>query len=264
MDSEEPEESAQAAEAAAGKAAGPGPGGSGWEQLAPGVARRRLPHLDVTIGLVVGADGVLLIDTGSTVREGAELRAQVEALTGRAVTHVVLTHGHFDHVFGTAAFPDAEVYGERSLDGYLRRGREALRESAVRFGTDPREAAEAAAALVHPTRPVDGELALDLGDRPVRLVHPGAGHTGHDLAVIVPGGTTSTPTVVFCGDLVEESGEPQADEDAVPDAWPATLDALLALGGGTARYVPGHGAVVDARFLRTQRDALAERFGKGP
>lgn len=242
---------------------GPGTGGSVWEQIAPGVARRRLPRLDVTIGLVVGSDGVLLVDSGATLREGAELRAQVEALTGRAVTHVVLTHGHFDHVFGAAAFPGARVYGEAALADALREGREALREDAVRHGTDPAEAAQAAAALVLPDRQVNGEAVLDLGDRPVRLVHAGPGHTPHDLAVVVPGGTASDPTVVFCGDLVEESDEPQAGEDAVPDRWPGAVDALLALGGETARYVPGHGAVVDARFLRAQRDALAARFATG-
>ncbi|NUS14106.1 MAG: MBL fold metallo-hydrolase [Streptomyces sp.] len=222
-----------------------------------------MPRLDVTIGLVVGADAVLLVDTGSTLREGAELRAQVEALTGRAVTHVALTHGHFDHVFGTAAFPGAEVYGQRSLDGYLRRERAAQREAAVAYGTDPVEAAEAEAALVLPTRRVTGEAVVDLGERVVRLLHPGAGHTGHDLVVVVPGGTASDPTVVFCGDLVEESGEPQAGDDAVPGLWPGTLDRLLALGGETGRYVPGHGAVVDARFVRAQRDALAARFAAG-
>ncbi|WP_176725084.1 MBL fold metallo-hydrolase [Streptomyces sp. DvalAA-14] len=239
----------------------PGAGSSVWEHLAPGVARRRLPGLDVTVGLVVGSDAVLLIDTGATPRAGEELRQQVAALTGREVTHVVLTHGHFDHVFGTAAFTGAEVYGQASLDGYLRREREALRENAVELGTDPLEAAQAAGALVLPGRPVHGELDLDLGERPVRLVHPGPGHTGHDLVVVVPGASASDPAVVFCGDLVEESGEPQAGADAVPGAWAAAVDALLELGGETGRYVPGHGAVVDARFLRAQRDALAERFG---
>ncbi len=74
---------------------------------------------------------------------------------------------------------------------------------------------------------------------------------------MVPG----DPVVVFCGDLVEESGEPQAGPDAVPSHWPAALDRLLALGGEDALYVPGHGAVVDAAFVRAQRDALASRFG---
>ncbi|MCL2733826.1 MAG: MBL fold metallo-hydrolase [Actinomycetia bacterium] len=238
-------------------------GGSIWEQLAPGVARRRLPFLDVTIGLVVGADGVLLVDTGSSLREGAELRGQVEALTGREVTHVVLTHGHFDHVLGTAEFPGAQVYGERSLDAYLRREQLRMPVTAAEYGADPIETAEAVRSLVRPDRPVLGELALDLGDRPVRLVHPGPGHTGHDLVVHVPGATASDPAVVFCGDLVEESGDPQAGDDAVTAEWAATLDALLALGGETARYVPGHGAVVDARFVRAQRDILAERFASG-
>lgn len=52
--------------------------------------------------------------------------------------------------------------------------------------------------------------------------------------------------------------------DALPHQWPAALDRLLALGGEDARYVPGHGAVVDARFVRDQRAALAARFGTAP
>ncbi|MGW3296706.1 MBL fold metallo-hydrolase, partial [Streptomyces xiamenensis] len=63
------------------------------------------------------------------------------------------------------------------------------------------------------------------------------------------------------GDLVEESGEPQAGPDADPAAWPAALDRLLELGGPQARYVPGHGAVVDAAFVRAQRAFLAARAG---
>ncbi|WP_127358391.1 MBL fold metallo-hydrolase [Actinacidiphila soli] len=230
----------------------------GWERLAPGVARRRLPFLDVTIGVVTGDDGVLVIDTGSTLAEGAQLRKQVTALTGRPVTDIALTHGHFDHVFGAAAFPGARIHGGVTLDTYLDRERPSLPRDAVAYGADPASAAEAAAALVRPGNLVAGHHELDLGGRHVLLVHPGAGHTMHDLAVVVPG----TPPVVFCGDLVEESGDPQAGPDAAPDAWPATLDKLLRLGGESALYVPGHGAVVDARFVRAQRDALAARFGR--
>ncbi len=232
------------------------PGGDGWEHLAPGVARRRLPFLDVTIGVVIGTDRLLVVDTGSTLRDGETVAAGVRGLTGRAVTDVALTHAHFDHVLGTAALGGTPlVHSCTGLATLMADGRAGLRADAVRHGVSPQEADEAIAALRLPAEPVSGPRELDLGGRRVLLAPAGPGHTGHDLAVLVPG----TPSVVFCGDLVEESGEPQAGPDSAPHAWPAALDRLLSLGGESARYVPGHGAVVDAGFLRRQRDALAAR-----
>ena len=231
--------------------------GGGWERLTRRVGRKRLPVWDCTLGLVVGDDAVLLIDPGSCLREGAGLRAEAEALTGRSVTHLAFTHGHFDHVLGAAAFSGAEVFGAVGLDAELATGREGLREDAVRHGLAAEEAAEAADLLVLPRHLVSGEWTLDLGGVQVLLANVGPGHTRHDLAVCVPGERET----VFCGDLVEESGEPQAGPDAVPARWPAALERLLSLGGEDALYVPGHGAVVDAAFVRAQRAALAARFG---
>jgi hypothetical protein len=48
-----------------------------WEKLADNVFRCRLPFLDVTIGLVVGRSGALLIDTGSTLDEARGVRSDV-------------------------------------------------------------------------------------------------------------------------------------------------------------------------------------------
>ncbi|MFG3204848.1 MBL fold metallo-hydrolase [Streptomyces sp. NPDC048192] len=230
----------------------------GWERLAAGVGRCRLPGWDCTAGLVLGAGTALMVDAGSSLAEGARLRGRAEELAGGRVTHLALTHPHFDHVFGAAAFAGAEVYGAVGLDAVLAHEREALRLDAVRNGLAVADADEAVDALVPPGHPVSGEWTLDLGGgRQVLLANVGPGHTGHDLAVLVPGDRE----VVFCGDLVEESGAPQAGPDAVPSRWPDALDRLLALGGEDALYVPGHGAVVDAGFVRRQRDELAARFG---
>ncbi|MBE8469884.1 MBL fold metallo-hydrolase [Streptomyces justiciae] len=232
----------------------------GWQRVAAGVGRCRLPVWDCTAGLVVGADTALLVDAGSSLAEGARLRAQAEALAGHRVTHLALTHPHFDHVFGAGAFAGADVFGPVGMDTLLaqHQAREELRADAVREGLAEHLADEAVDALPRPRHLVSGEWTLDLGGgRQVLLANVGPGHTAHDLAVLVPG----SPEVVFCGDLVEESGEPQAGPDAVPSHWPAALDRLLDLGGEDALYVPGHGAVVDATFVRAQRDALAARFG---
>ncbi|WP_030418320.1 MBL fold metallo-hydrolase [Streptomyces sp. SCSIO 75703] len=230
----------------------------GWERITAHVVRRRLPGWDCTVGLVLGAGGVLAVDAGSCLAEGAGVRAWAERTAGARVTHLALTHAHFDHVLGAGAFPDARVYGAPGVGAALTGGREELVADAVAHGLDARAAREAADALPGAVRETEGEVTLDLGGgaRAV-LAAVGPGHTGHDLAVLVPG----DPAVVLCGDLVEESGPPQAGPDAVPSRWPAALDRLLALGGEDARYVPGHGAVVDAAFVRAQRDALAVRFG---
>ncbi|MFD5409921.1 MBL fold metallo-hydrolase [Streptomyces nojiriensis] len=230
---------------------------SGWERLTGRAGRRRLPVWDCTVGLVVGEDSVLLIDPGSCVREGARVRAEAERLAGRHVTHIAFTHGHFDHVLGGAAFAGAEVFGAVGLAALLSTEREELRGDAVRHGLAEAEAAQAVDLLVLPRHAVSGEWTLELGGVQVLLANVGPGHTGHDLAVFVPG----EREVVFCGDLVEESGEPSVGPDAMPGQWPAALDRLLSLGGDDALYVPGHGAVVGADFVRAQRATLAARFG---
>ncbi|RII08737.1 Metallo-beta-lactamase superfamily protein [Streptomyces sp. YIM 130001] len=244
---------------------------AGWERVAGparpappsaevSVGRRRLPVWDCTAGLVVGDGAALLIDAGSSLREGAQLRRQAESLLGgRRVTHLALTHPHFDHVLGGAAFAGVEVFGALGVGEVLADGRhEALAADAVRNGADRGAAAEAADLVVRPRQEVAERRAVDLGGGlRVVLANVGPGHTRHDLAVVVPG----SPATVFCGDLVEESGEPQAGDDAVPSRWPDALDRLLALGGPRARYVPGHGSMVDAAFVRAQRDRLAAQFG---
>ncbi|MFF7184092.1 MBL fold metallo-hydrolase [Streptomyces sp. NPDC008222] len=235
---------------------------AGWEALGARAGRTRLPGWDCTAGLVVGEHGALMIDAGSSLGEGARLRTATRRLLAQLggdlrVTHLALTHPHFDHVLGAAAFAGAEVFGAVGTDAVFVRERDVLVTDAVRHGLDAAEAAEAGDVLVRPHQQVSGERTLDLGGVQVLLAHLGPAHTAHDLVVLVPG----ERAVVFCGDLVEESGEPQAGPDAAPAHWPAALDRLLELGGRDAVYVPGHGAVVDAAFVRAQRDGLASRFG---
>ncbi|MFF2373449.1 MBL fold metallo-hydrolase [Streptomyces xiamenensis] len=220
-----------------------------WEELAPGVLRIRLPGWDETVGAIAGARGVLLVDAGPSPRAAAAIRAELRGLLGLPVRWVVLTHPHFDHVLGAGGYPGARVYGELGDPAELA-------ADAVRHGMPEAEAAKGAAALAGVrAQPVESRLSLYLGGgRTVSVARLGPAHTPHDMVVKVD-------DIVFCGDLVEESGEPQAGPDADPAVWPAALDRLLELGGPQARYVPGHGAVVDAAFVRAQRAFLAARAG---
>lgn len=226
-----------------------------WESPAGDVFRCRLPFLDATVGLVRGAAGVLLIDCGTTLSEAALIAADVGELTGASVTDVVLTHHHFDHILGSAGFPHARIYGTARVAAALTTEVAAVRDEALRYGAPAAEIDRTVAGLRPPDHVVQ-RARIDLGGRVVLVEHPGPGHTDHDLVVVVPPQEPGDSPVVFCGDLVEESGDPAIDAGSDLARWPGAVDRLLGLGGPQARYVPGHGAVVDADFLVRQRDWL--------
>jgi glyoxylase-like metal-dependent hydrolase (beta-lactamase superfamily II) len=223
-----------------------------WERLGSGVFRVRLPFLDVTVGLVCGRTGVLLVDTGTTLTEAGAIGRDVYDLVSAHVTHIVLTHNHFDHILGSAAFSSAKVYCAPEVAATISDDTQHLRVDAICHGADAGDVDRAIAGLRIPEHPV-GDAVLDLGDRTVSVTHPGRGHTDHDLIVVVG---DADGTVVFCGDLIEESGDPVIDTDSNVADWPATLDGVLAAGGRDARYVPGHGAVVSAEFVARQQQWL--------
>jgi glyoxylase-like metal-dependent hydrolase (beta-lactamase superfamily II) len=228
------------------------------------VHRCRLPFCDVTIGLVCGRTGALLVDTGTTLTEAAAIDDGVRQLAGIPVTHIVLTHKHFDHVLGSSLFAGADIFCAPEVVDYLSSAGDQIRDDALSFGADADEIDRAIAALRPPRRGIY-DAVVDLGDREVTIAHLGRGHTTSDLVVVVPGlGHHGDRVVVFTGDLVEESADPAIDADSDLAAWPATLDRVLAIGGPGAIYVPGHGKVVDAAFIRRQRAWLERRSGSAP
>ena len=229
-----------------------------WDALTEDVWRCRLPFCDVTVGLLRDRRGILLIDCGTTLLEAQNIADDVLRLAGGAVTHVVLTHHHFDHILGSAGFADAELYAAPAVAEALSAKVGQVRADAISYGADPAELDRAIAAVRAPDHRVL-TAELDLGTRTVRVEHPGRGHTDHDLVVVIGPRAPGEPSVVFCGDLVEESADPAIDAGSDLAQWPRSLDRVLALGGPDAIYVPGHGAVVHAAFVSGQRDWLAAR-----
>ena len=228
--------------------------GSGWQEVGDRVFRFRYRSYDLNVGAVVGHDEVLVVDTRSWVAEATELLADLRALTRLPCRQVVNTHWHFDHCYGNATLRPAAIWGHERCAARLAGEEGEARRRRLMAGNS--EAADALAGVVldPPDRTVGdagGDLAV--GGRRVELRWCGRGHTDNDLVVLVP-----DAGVVFAGDLVEEGAPPQFG-DAFPLEWPATLDRLLALAPPTV--VPGHGDVVDHRFVAGQRDQLAALAG---
>jgi glyoxylase-like metal-dependent hydrolase (beta-lactamase superfamily II) len=214
-----------------------------WREVRSGVYVAVAEPESVNLGLIVGSRRALLVDTGSSPAQGRTLRASLAAATDRRLTAVVVTHWHYDHAFGLAAFADVPRIAHESVHSRLLSAEAAA--EAKRLGVDSHELGE-------PNVEIAVATALDLGDRRVEIAHLGRGDTDGDLVVVVP-----DADVLFAGDLLESAAPPSFGPDSVPDEWPATLDAVIGLMTATTLAVPGHGEPVDREFVFEQRGWIA-------
>ena len=86
--------------------------GFSLEELAPNVfARIGGRPLDPNSGIIVGEDGVTLIDSGYAPAAAREIVEDIARLTSKPVTTVIITHHHWDHSWGNQVFPGARIIG---------------------------------------------------------------------------------------------------------------------------------------------------------
>jgi glyoxylase-like metal-dependent hydrolase (beta-lactamase superfamily II) len=220
-----------------------------FDELADGVFRRRYESLDLNIGVIIGEDGVLVIDTRASEREAAELLAELGGLTPKPVRWVVNTHWHWDHAYGNAVFEDAEIWGHELCQIALETRGEEMKAAAKKWLPEANHDEIDQVRIVPPTKTFSEQATVAIG-RSVELRYHGFAHTDNDIVVTIPHGD-----VAFFGDLIEE-GAPPNFGDSHPVAWPLTL--RLASDSLPSTIVPGHGDVVDPAFVDAQHQELVE------
>ncbi len=219
-----------------------------WQEVGEGAFRRRYESLDLNVGAVIGGEGVLVIDTRASHRQAQQLLDDLRVLTDLAPRWVLNTHYHWDHCWGNALFPSAQLWGhERCREELLEEG-ELARTGVLEWMPEEHHADVREVVITAPDHTFGLRHAIDLGGRIVEFRYLGLGHTDSDVVAYVADSGT-----VFAGDLVEE-GAPPSFTDSFPLDWPQALDALLDM--ATATVVPGHGDVVDRQFIETQRAEL--------
>ena len=223
-----------------------------WIEVAPRTWVRRLEELDQSLGLVIGDESCLVIDTGISADAGFAFATAVRELTDLP-WQVAYTHDHFDHWFGTAAFGESAIWAVADGAHYIRFGDEQRRRWAAKYRRDGREDEArriGASRLVPPNCKVNGAVGLDLGGRQIVLRQVGPAHSDNDMVVEVP-----DAGVLFAGDLLE-NGAPPSYGSAFPIEWPQAVEYLLSW--RPPIVVPGHGDPADYWGARNQTRDLAE------
>ncbi len=191
---------------------------------------------DPNTGIVIGDDAVMVIDTQATPVMAQDVIRRIRTVTDKPIRYVVLSHYHAVRVLGASGYEPEHVIASRdTYDLIVERGEADMKSEIERF---PRlfRAVESVPGLTWPTIVFEKRMTLMLGRLRVEIMQVGRGHTKGDTVVWLP-----DDRVLFSGDLVEYDATPYTGDAYLQD-WPATLDAIAAL--GAEKLVPGRGAAL--------------------
>jgi glyoxylase-like metal-dependent hydrolase (beta-lactamase superfamily II) len=195
-------------------------------------------------GFVARGDG-LMVDTFMDVRRTREALALLAGAGAAQPARLVNTHHNIDHCWGNQLFAGREIIAHRRAAELMAKD---LRPELVAALVAAKDASPGLAwfagdlrghfdfseiEVTLPNRLIDADLALEVGDTPVRLLSVGPAHTAGDVLVHLP-----EDDVLFAGDVIFRGCTPLGWEGTFA-SWIAALERIVAL--APAVIVPGHG-----------------------
>jgi cyclase len=202
-------------------------------------------------GIVVGADGVLVVDTLISAKEARRFLKDIRAVTKKPITYVVTTHGHLDHAFGACVFTDlgATLVGHELDRASLAKNGEAMLKKPQAFGLTGEDMA--GTRIVLPTLTFTERLTIRLGrldDEVIELIHLTPSHSPGSTLVYLP-----KQKVLFAGDVLFTDFHPFLGDGDIP-GWTKTLDFIQAL--DVTAVIPGHGPLSTRKDVAEMRDYI--------
>jgi quinoprotein relay system zinc metallohydrolase 1 len=186
----------------------------------------------INTGFIVTGAGVLVINTGASLRQGEQLRALIARTTAEPVVKVLHLNLHPDYFLGNQAFADVPRLATAATAAGMAREASSYTSNLYRLcgdwmtGTEP---------LLPDVSMAAGPLRI--GARDLELLEL-AGHTASDGVLI-----DRQSGIAFVGGLVFAQRIPTTPH-AQLDAWFASLEAVSALAArGVKQIVPSHGPV---------------------
>jgi glyoxylase-like metal-dependent hydrolase (beta-lactamase superfamily II) len=207
---------------------------------------------DPNSGVIIGDDGVIVIDAQATPAMAGQVIERVRKVTDKPIKYVVLSHYHAVRVLGASAYKAQEIVASDACRSMIaERGQE---DWDSEYGRFPRlfRAAESIPGLTWPTITFKRTMTLYLGKRRVELGQIGRAHTAGDVIAWVP-----DANVVFSGDIVEYKSACYCGDAHFTD-WPRTLTRLD--GFKAEALVPGRGDALVGSAVVAEGIDLTRQF----
>lgn len=199
-------------------------------------------------GIIIGRDGVAVIDTLMTAKEAKGFLADIRKITDKPIKYVVNTHYHPDHTFGNGVFADAGAIVISHKIGKMDQESksEPALKSAASFGLT--EDDTAGTKLSYPVIAFDGTMQIDLGGVKIELIPMLDTHSSDSLLVYVP-----QAKAAFSGDILFTGYHPFLGEGNIEN-WARALDEIATM--DIEKIIPGHGPVSSKKDLAEMKDYL--------
>jgi glyoxylase-like metal-dependent hydrolase (beta-lactamase superfamily II) len=197
-----------------------------------------------TISVLVGEDGILLVDSQFAPLTD-KLVAAIRKISDKPIRFLVDTHLHPDHVGGNENFArlGAMIFARDQLRYRLEH------PNAAADGTPGKPAPASALPIVT----YNASLSIHVDGEDVRLLPVVAAHTDGDTVVSFP-----RHDLIAVGDIFRSVGYPFSDL-ANGGSLAGMLEGLSEIvdrSGPATRIIPGHGPLVDRNAVLAQRDLI--------
>ena len=192
-------------------------------------------------GMVIGADGVIVVDPGGSYHTGKRVIGEVKKVTDKPIVAVFNTHVHGDHWLGNQAiieaYPNAKIYAHPQMIAEAKGGEGEYWIELIERLT---EGVSKGTIATYPTDATSHLQTINVGSEQFRIHNPTTNaHTATDIMVEHVGSKT-----LFLGDndMIHRLGGFGGTSDMHSNIKVLNYATNLNLN----QYVPGHGPSGDA------------------
>ncbi|MEN8173920.1 MAG: MBL fold metallo-hydrolase, partial [Chloroflexota bacterium] len=217
-------------------------------------------------GIVIADEGIVIIDTGGSLKYGEMLIEKIRKISDKPVIAVINTHLHGDHWLGNAAirkaYPDVKIYAHEQSIARLKSS-EASTWMEM-FGTAMGKDIAGSEAVI-PDKALKHGDSLTLAGNTYKAHHTGTAHTDGDIMIEHP-----AQKLLFAGDVVVYGSVPSSARPQDFSAKGQIAAIEHALGLDIKTIVPGHGptgnreiAEACLKFLKILHGSVKREYDEG-